>query len=234
MLGAQDLKTVALPAELNAAVGVNVLDDPDLQSGTPRLLLWSVHGLLELISIDGQLLAKADQVPMYLTGIALSPSGQHVAGYAADGTATVWSLPDLGLSRRLDPTSRFEAGSLTTGVWLDDNTLMLADEAGLIQVAQFNWQSTAISITRLAGYRSGEQIATAIRLANGRLLTAGYADGAGLSSLRIWQLDQVHTALEQVLPAATEPLCQRLQRVVKLRHMACSLAMCMTGSRMVH
>ena len=54
-----------------------------------------------------------------------------------------------------------------------------------------------------------------MRLANGRLLTAGYSDGSA-SSLRTWQIDPVPTLAGEGLPPAGEPLCRRLHRAVAL------------------
>ena len=54
-----------------------------------------------------------------------------------------------------------------------------------------------------------------MRLANGRLLTAGYS-GDGASSLRIWQIAPVPTLAGEGLPTAADPLCRRLQRAVAL------------------
>ncbi len=214
--GATALEAVPLPPELALHMQVRTVYAPDPRNGgSPRLLLWASDGLLALYGIDGQLLAQAANAGENLNGAVLSPSGERVLSYSADGSATIWLLDDFTVFARLDVANQFVAGALTSAFWLDENTPALVDESALIQIVRRDDLSSGLSITSLAGYPRSERIAQVLRLANGRLLTAGYTDSSA-SSLRIWQVDPVATRVDEKLPAATEPLCSRLQRAVSL------------------
>ena len=217
--GAEELQAVPLPGDFSEHFsGVETLYAPDPESGTPRLLLWSGDGFMALYGIDGRQIAAAGDILADLNGVSLSPGGDMVAGYSAGGTAAIWQLRGLSMVTPLNVANGFTAGSLTHLDWLDDDTLALYDETGLLQVAQRADGADGadgLSVTPLYGYRATDRIARAMRLANGRLLTGGYS-GDGASSLRIWQLAPVSTLAGEGLPTAGDPLCRRLQRAVGL------------------
>ena len=213
---AKQLQAIPLPGDFSEHfAGMETLYVPDPESGAPRLLLWSNDGFLALYGTDGRQIAAATDTLADLNGVSLSPNGDMVAGYSAGGGAAIWQLSDLSLVTALNVANGFTAGSLTHLDWLDSDTLALYDENGLLQVAQHLDSSSSLAVTPLYGYRAADHIARAMRLANGRLLTAGYG-GDGASSLRIWQIAPVPTLTGEGLPTAADPLCRRLQRTVAL------------------
>ena len=213
---AEELQPLTLPGNFVEHIWqVEAVYAPDPDDGTPRLLLWANDGFMALYGIDGKQIAAATDILRNLNGVSLSPNGERVAGYSANGAAALWNLADLSMVVPLDMANGFTAGSLTYVDWLDGNTLALTDENGLVQVAQRGDMSSSLSVTPLYGYAASDRIARSLRLADGRLLTAGYSDD-GASSLRIWQIDPVPSLTGQGLPAATEPLCRRMHRTVAI------------------
>ena len=160
--GAEELQAIPLPGDFSEHFsGVETLYAPDPRSGTPRLLLWSGDGFLALYGLDGRQIAAATDILADLNGVSLSPSGDRIAGYSAGGSAAIWQLPDLSMVTPLNVANGFTAGSLTHLDWLDDDTLALYDENGLLQVAQHLDSAGSLSVTPLYGYRTTDRIARA-------------------------------------------------------------------------
>ncbi len=214
---AEELQAIPLPGDFSEHFsGVETLYAPDPESGTPRLLLWSerrFHGVVRRRWPADRRRHRYSR-RSERRGRCLPPA-ISVAGYSAGGGAAIWQLPDLSLVTPINVANGFTAGSLSHLDWLDHDTLALYDENGLLQVAQHLDSASSLAVTPLYGYRAADRIARAMRLANGRLLTAGYS-GDGASSLRIWQITPVPTLPDEGLPTAADPLCRRLQRAVAL------------------
>jgi WD40 repeat protein len=225
--GSEELEAIPLRGTFNPDAQVETLYVPPADDfgaahaeeaappGEPRLLLWSSDGLLALYSLAGRREVTAAAPLRDLNGVVFSPDGQRIGGYSSSGAAAVWSLPALALDGTLDANDGFVAGPLTYASWLDNDTLALADAEGVIQVARRTDPFAELAVVPLYGYGPAERLARTVRLANGRLLTAGYADGTA-SSLRIWQLDPAATRPEEGLPAPGADLCTRLHRAVAL------------------
>jgi hypothetical protein len=212
---AEGLQTIPLEGDFAEHDPVRVVYVPPSQDDDARLLLWSSQGLLALYSSGGELLAEAPNEGEETNGVALSPDGERLVTYGDNGSAAVWEVSDLSLITRYDATANFAAPSLDSAIWADDETLALADETGLVHMVHEVGADEG-AITQFAGYGPGEHLVEARRLDGGRLLTAGYAEEGGSSSLRIWQAEPQTPKEGEGLPSASEGLCVRLHRSVPL------------------